>query len=331
MSSTKINLQCPTCKLTISKNGYVEPYVCIPCGHMVHEECIQNTCGICNDVITTIIPKSKLDKSSQYFYDANSISRTKPIFTIYDRLIGVNRLLNLCNMLFKFYIKSIVDLIFGTNFINDKYLLATLIKTKELLNINVNVHNKEKLDNNDCNGCNRLKRILICNHTNYHDFIIMASLNIGKIGFVAGPTINTFAIGRAITKIWPCVMVGMPNDNEKKRGFDKIKEFMESNDEGHERLIICPEGRLTHSSSIIRFRTSVFKLNYLIQPIVFVYKQDVFSLKDFDILCQPSIDVDIHVCDSVKCNGTDESIEQIRENMAKVGNLKLSRVENKMI
>jgi 1-acyl-sn-glycerol-3-phosphate acyltransferase len=323
MLSTKINIQCPTCKLILNKNSYVEPYVCMPCGHMVHEECIQSMCGICNNSVTKCIPKSKLDKSSQYFHDANSISRTKLTFTICDRLVGINRLFSLCYMVFKFYAKSVIDLIFGSAFVDDEYLLSKLIEIKELLNINVNVHNKNKLISDGS------KRILICNHTNYHDFIIMASLNVGKIGFVAGPTINTFAIGRAITKIWPCVMVGSSSEESRKGGFDKIKEFMESNEEGHDRLIICPEGRLTHSSNIIRFRTSAFKLNYLIQPIVFVYKHDVFSLKGFDMLCQPFVDVDVHICDSIQCDGNDESIEKIRENMANVGNLKLSRVENR--
>ena len=97
------------------------------------------------------------------------------------------------------------------------------------------------------------------------------------------------------------------------------------------RLMIFPEGMLTHSKSITKFRSTAFRLGYPIQPIILKYKQDIFDLMNFDIFCYKNIDVDIDVLEEIQTDGSEKSIEEIRNIMAKTANLFLSNVINKKI
>lgn len=99
--------------------------------------------------------------------------------------------------------------------------------------------------------------------------------------------------------------------------------------------MICPEGMLSGTNTIVNFRTSAFKcateLDCDIQPIVIKYKQDIYNLVGSDILNNHRVDVEIIVLDRIKTDGSIESIEQIRRSMAKVGGFQLSRVENRSL
>ena len=92
--------------------------------------------------------------------------------------------------------------------------------------------------------------------------------------------------------------------------------------------MICPEGMLTQHKTICKFRSTAFKLGYPVQPIVLKYRQNVFDLINFDIWCFKKINVEVTVLDPIDTDGSEKSIESIRQTMAKVGGFYLSEVIN---
>lgn len=309
------------------------------CGHFIHldKPCFSPKCNICDAYCGPIWAVESINENSQNYINALSIVRKNPQLTYYDRLNGVWRILKSIPVLIGLYWRLYTDKI-DINYLQwfNKYLV-------ELLNINVMCNSNDKAKLND----NSYKRIIIANHTNYHDLLAVSSLfepnNI--FGFVAAPTINKNPFGKAITKIIPHIMVQnnttdqmssydkkykLINDSSNISNYDKIKSYFLTYP-NESKLIICPEGMLTHHLTISKFRSTAFKLGYPVQPVVLRYAQPIYDLVGFDIFCYPKIDVEIKVLDPIDTDGSEKSIEQIREKMAEEGNLLLSNVVNKIM
>jgi hypothetical protein len=86
---------------------------------------------------------------------------------------------------------------------------------------------------------------------------------------------------------------------------------------------------LTHHKTICKFRTTAFKLGYPVQPVILKYRQNIFDLLNFDMWCFRKINVDVTVLNPIDTDGSNESIESIRQTMANVGGFYLSDVINK--
>ena len=309
------------------------------CGHFIHldKPCFSPKCNICNQYCGPIWPISSIKENSQTYINALSIVKKYPKFTLYDRVNGIWRILKSIPIIIGLYWRIYMDTI------NVDYLQWLTHYLVELLNINIicDVNSMEKLNDNS------YRRIIIANHTNYHDLLAVGSLlkpnNI--FGFVAAPTINKNPFGRAITKIVPHVMIEnnttdkmssydkkykLINESSNISNYDKIKNYFLTYP-NESKLIICPEGMLTHHLTITKFRSTAFKLGYPVQPVVLRYAQPIYDLLGFDIFCYPKIDVEIKVLDQIETDGSEESIEKIREKMAEEGNLLLSNVVNKIM
>lgn len=340
-----INIECPACFERFDNTTDLGVCAINNCGHLVHdtEKCKKNVndvCELCNKQIENFISHNDLNEKDQSLIDIKSVMRIRPKFSYLQKFIGLLRFSMTFPLIMSLMFRTFMDYLHiplycspDGEWINTVYLKRLIGQIVNLLNINIMIEGKEKLKNNS-------KAIFICNHTNYHDLFVIGH-TCDEIGFVASPAINNFALGRAITKKIPHVMIENETTSKiqeidkvrytevKKSGYERMIEFLQK----HNRLLICPEGMLSGTETIVEFRSGAFKcaseINCDIQPIAITYKQDVYSLVDFDLFCQPRIDVKITIMDRVKTDGSNESIKQIRENIAKVGNLKLSRVENR--
>ncbi len=92
---------------------------------------------------------------------------------------------------------------------------------------------------------------------------------------------------------------------------------------------------MANNNTLMRFRTGAFHTGAYICPVVIKYKNFVYDddIKTaiFKIISQNEIPVDVYINDLETPPFTDENIEQVRDKMAKVGNLQKSRVSNRHI
>lgn len=343
-----VNIQCPKCLKRFDNTVGMTACIAYPCEHMFHETIackgiVGRNCEICNTKIDAFLRKDDLDKLDQRYVDQASVVRNKQKFSKWRKFIGILKTIRtiplVCGLSSRTFLDHIGIPLYCSpdrNWINKKYLDKLNIKVLNLLNVTVTIEGEEKLlDQSKC--------IVICNHTNYHDMLAVAS-KYTEMGFMASPSINNFALGRAVTKKYPHVMVendttSKIKDIDVKRyselkklgGFDASVKFMNE----HNKLMICPEGMLTSYDSIVNFRSTAFKVantvGCQIQPILITYNYNIYDLVGFDLMCAEPIKAHILVMDRITTDGSSESIESIRKSMADIGNLKLSRIENRSI
>jgi len=302
-----INCICPECNERFSST-YKEICAFDECKHLIHFECNKILCKICNKRRGVALKENPINESN-----IKSIKKNKIKWTCVDRLRGVSRLFICIPIMLLLFIRvsfNLIDLdyIYWLN----KYLCR-------LLNIYIKCSNESYYKLVDSS----YKRIIVANHTNYHDVLVIGFLldSSTTVGIVASPIVNKILFGRIALGVLPHIIT------EQDDTFDKIGDFFRINPE-ESRLLIFPEGMLTNERSICKFRTGAFKHGYPVQPLVINYKQNVFDLTGFDFLCQEKINVQVTVCDPVETDESIESIEAIREQMARIGNFTLSDVLN---
>lgn len=317
--NTETNSYCPCCLEKFSLS--FKPFgVYQKCKHMAHmtNTCCRLTCLICKKTDPLVhkfrndlLPKNSINDKSQDYTNILSVTRVKNNFNFFDRLRGFTRLFislpHIATLLTRLYFNTI-----------DKEYLHSLTKYLVwLLNINIKCSEESLLALLD----KSYKRVVIANHTNYHDALVIGSLltPTNNFGFIASHVINTNLFGKAVTKAIPNIII---NDKEKNN-YDRIAEYFNKYP-SESRLLIFPEGMLTHTETIGKFRSTAFKLGYPVQPIVLKYKQNVFNLCNFDIWCFKRIDVEVKVL-----KPTTDTAENVRQLMAKEGDLKLSNVVNR--
>lgn len=316
----EINSYCPICSERFS-SSYRPIGVYYKCGHLIHEDfCCTKSDSICPICSTVSLIKSHnvLGFYSQNWCNIISVSRCK--------LNHLYTLGNIFNGLLRLFIS--IPMIFGLGFrlitgwgLTPKYIEQVGKNLINLLNIRIECSDEsiERLHDSS------YKRILIANHTSFHDALVIGSLfdPINRFGFVGSEIVSSNIFGQAIMSVYPHVIV-KPGISS----FSQISSFFSTYP--HEsRLIIFPEGMLTHHKSIGKFRSGAFVTGYPVQPIIIKYKQNVFDLIGFDLLLQPQIDVEVIVEKPIDSDGSDVSIEKIRDHMSFIGEFFLSNVSNK--
>ncbi len=314
------NSQCHFCRERFS-SSYKPIAVFTRCGHVLHTTypCYNSYCSICEDYGGHPVPIKNFEKNKQDYINGLSITREKINFNIVDRVRGLWRLLislpYISSLIFRLYFKLV-----NKEYLHwlNKYLIKTL---------NINVMCSDESLSLLLNSS--YKRVLIANHTNYHDALVIGSLLSpeNNFGFVASPIINTNLFGKAITEVVPNIII---SDNKNESNFDKIAKYFKKYPK-ESRLLIFPEGMLTHSLTIGKFRSTAFKLGFPVQPIILKYYQNIFDLLNFDIWCYKKIDVEVKVLKPINTLGSYNSIENIRKLMAKEGEMQLSNVSNRKI
>ena len=317
------------------KHGDIILFI-LPCNHIVHQHCFNeylikslgshNTikCPLCDNNISLILNETQLCKKKykQQLIDIKSVKS--------DASIGINYL---TLPLFTLKLTTFMNKLLSINTKND--ILSSLEYVLRILNIKINIidntkKNPIKICNNTVKWLNnddiKRKKIIIANHSHFLDAVILYYLF--RAGIISSEFINKTDIGR--------ILVEKMNILIFKRGIDtnmveKIKQYMIN----HDKLIIFPEGMISHHDTIIQFRTGAFHVGESVCPIVIKYKplvhDDDFSQFLMKIGTHSSVNVDVYINDLQHPPFNTEKIEHIRDYMAKIGKLDKSRVSNKSI
>lgn len=334
--NTIVNYLC-SCKKNFKSGDNI--LFILPCLHMIHDKCFNQyiinkqiqykktndlECPICNSKIKSILNEKKIFSKSKYEKYQNDIISVK-----LDNLALIN------------YMTLPLSIVKFTALVNKVFLIQTteeIINTLEYclrsLNFKINIiDNTTKgfvIKNNTFSWKNKKdnkeKTVIIANHSHYMDSFIL--YYIFRCGFVSSEFINTTDIGRLIASKCKLLIFRRGVDTNM---VDKIKEYLEQ----MRKIVIYPEGAFGNNNTLLKFRTGAFYTGANILPIVIKYRNfvydDDFKQMLFKLITQNEIPVDVYINDLEYPPFDNNKIENIREKMAKVGNLKLSRVSNRNI
>ena len=150
-----------------------------------------------------------------------------------------------------------------------------------------------------------------------------------QTGFVTSDWINSSSIGRIV--VTKCNLLVFKRDNKPGGNVERIKEYLEE----FKKIVIYPEGIISYSNTLIKFRTGAFNSCDNVCPVIVKHtpciNDDDFNLLMLKLLSQDRINIDIIINDFETGPFDDIKIEKIRENMAKLGDLKLSNISNRKI
>lgn len=304
----ELNSKC-SCKrgLVWNKHGVVMLY---PCEHMYHKECINDIindkCKFCKTHIEKIITLFDEDLHYQRFADLLSV-------TYYD---------NLSHTTPSKFIDSIFDLasiIVRIPMANDKEKCKELCeKTFALNNLTMKVYGLDKI---------KLEKykVYICNHVTYLELAIIYYL-LGT-GFLASTMVNEHKIIDQFKSIVPMLIIKRGGN-----GTDIVSQMREFVDK-YGSICLFPEGIMKHPDSLIRFRTGAFHIGRPIYAIVMKYN-NLLSDAKFDGLlyklgAKRNMAIEVHILGPYYPPFNNHDIENIRMDMAKRGNMVLSRVSNR--
>lgn len=316
----------------------------LPCCHIIHETCFNKfilekqyenlgknkndlnlNCPICSNQITCVLTEDKIKSKLKYRQYKIDVESLRPdTSSVINYMILPFSLVKMTSLINKMILiesqEQIIDCLeFMFQSFGIKINIIDNTKNNPFIVKNNIVTWKNRKDNNS-------KNVIIANHSNYLDSFILYYLF--RCGFVAGDFINTTDIGRLIAS--KCKLLIF------KRGVDtdmvtKIKDYLEE----MKKIVIYPEGIMGNNNTIFRFRTGSFYTGGNICPIVIKYRNFVYDydIKQtiFKLITQNEIIVDVYINDIFYPPFNNEKIDEVRDLMAKVGNLEKSRVSNRSL
>jgi 1-acyl-sn-glycerol-3-phosphate acyltransferase len=286
-----------------------------PCEHLMHLKCYQklnnNICPYCNEGITKIIRGTDEDIHYQRYADILSMS--------YYHNLSFNTMENFVDSFFDM-ISVFVKIPFLKNKSDGKELCKKLFALNNL-NLKVTGMEKLKLAKN---------KVLICNHVSYFEFIIIYYLF--GCGFLASSIVGKSKLVDQFKKIVPLLTFNRGDKNNKNNSVvDQMRDFVD------EKGSIClfPEGLMHHPDTLTRFRTGCFHINRPLYTVTIKHNDLIMDETINGFLFrlgskkQMNIEVIIQGPYLPPFNQTD--MDNVRFDMAKKGNMLLSRVTNRDI
>jgi 1-acyl-sn-glycerol-3-phosphate acyltransferase len=311
----------------------------LPCSHFVHEKCINEylftdilniknlltkiQCPICKTDVNNIITEDKIYKDkklTQYKIDLDSVKL--PNFGDSSYLYFPFTVLKLNTFLNKLIISETETDLLDT--------LELFLRTANIkINIIDNTHNNPiKYNNGKVSWLKKrdimANKVLISNHSHYLDSFVLYYLF--KSGFVAGEFINKTDIGKIIAS--KCNLL-IFDRNKDTNMVEKIKKYLQEK----KIITIFPEGAQSNQHTLLKFRTGAFYTNSPVCPIIIKYNPYIWDddIKNLimKIFTQNQIVIDVIINDLVYPPFDINKINNVRNFMADIGQLKLSRVSNK--
>ena len=303
----------------------------LPCCHFIHELCLKkiisennNKCPVCDIEYNKVVSHNKLNSSKYYKIQEDLYSilldENQSFINYYLLPLSMIKITSFLNKLLT--ISNEKDIFDGLDYLmkacNIKINVIDSTTNNPIIYNNKNICWKNPIDNK--------KLVIISNHSHYLDSFILYYLF--RCGFVASDFINKIDIGRIIAK--KCNLLVF------KRGVDtnmveKIKEYLNI----CKKIVIFPEGSMGNNNYLRRFRTGAFYTNSNICPVVIKYRpfvwDDDYKKFLFKLITQQEIIVDVYISDLFKPPFLPNDIENIRNIMCNLGNLKKSRVTNKFL
>lgn len=322
-----MNIKC-CCNKYLSEDTIV---LILPCNHFVYEKCLNKTllennkkCLICNNEINLLMTEENIKKSNnkQQKINLKSIKHNSSNIII-DYTLYPQYILKFNTILNKLLSSKTFEELLSTNELilkcaNIKINLNDNTKKNPIIYKNKKITWKNKKDE-EC------KKIIICNHSNLIDSFVL--FYFFQCGFISSDVINTIEIGRIIAEKIKLLVF---KRNDKSNGtVEKIKEYLEIN----KKIVIFPEGHISHGNTISKFRTGAFYSCDRICPVTIKFEPciDESNMNTFyyKTLTQDIINVNITINDFEYGEFNDEKIENIRTKMAKQLKFDLSDISTK--
>ena len=307
-----INCACPYCQETFTYT--TKPIaVIIPCGHLVHNQCLKNhmlfqKCQICKSKFSKILTSDQISKMKSI---KNILSYKQNLIDIISVTIAHDDEPNYFKLAGNLF--PILDTMssFAFNEIDDKNLDNFLA----CCNI--------KIFYTGLNNLVDTNKVFVCNHHSSLDPIII--FRMFKTGFVANASAKKGFVSK-FSKMIPNLYVDRQKKNNKTT--DKIKKHVSE----HGSICIFPEGIISNHNTIFKFRTGAFHTGHPVQPVVIRYSSDISSTTISTLLLRAMegnmLNVYIDILPLEFGPFDDIKIEDVRTKMATVGNFLMSRVSN---
>ena len=306
-----LNFQC-ICGRTYYKN--IKLVMLLPCEHIFHELCVKSRkcifCPLCNTEIEgncRMTDKLNTDIDKQRYADMLSVSNYCGMSN-YNTGAVIDNALELSNV--------IVNIPMCSGLKDSRELIDKFLSLNDT---EVNVRGLDRFRARD-------KKVFIANHTSYMDFMIISRFI--DTYFLSSSFIKETIIGRMLLNIMPIMVF---KRGHSQNTVDQMKEFVEKN----RSICLFPEGAMCHPDTLIRFRTGAFHVGEPIYPIILRYEniKSDFSIGTFLLKSSTRDKVKIYldVIGPYYPPFTDKNIEQIRHDMAEVGNMLVSRVSTRGI
>jgi hypothetical protein len=296
-----------------------------PCEHMMHLNCylklpsyydkqtnlFYKTCPFCGEKVYRKL--SLLDDKLNYQQFADILSMTN-----YHGLCEMNTTSNFIDS-FLDLTSVFVKLPFLKN-VNDGKELCKQIFALNNLTLKVSGLEKIKLVKN---------KVYIANHVAYLEFVILYYL-LGT-GFLASSIVGQSQLVDQFKKIVPLLTFNRGEKNRKENIVDKMRDFVDK----HGSICLFPEGLMKHPDTLTKFRTGCFHVNRPIYSIT-IKHNDVISddkINDFlfKLVSKKNINLEIIIQGPYYPPFNDQDMKNVRYDMAKAGNMILSRVSNRDI
>lgn len=283
-----------------------------PCEHMFHSKCYQkiknNLCPLCDQTIERILTMFDADIHHQRFADMLSMSH-------YDNMSFTTPGRFLDSMF------DIVSVFARVPFVNSKKTGRDVCEhIFSLNNLTMKVYGFEKLKLEK-------QKVFICNHVSLLELVVIYYL-LGT-GFLASSIVGQSKIVEQVKQIVPLLTFERGNHKNKVNVVEKMKEFVDK--EGS--ICLFPEGMMKHPDALIRFRSGAFHIGKPVYAIT-IRHNDILSdgyINGFlyKLGGKRDINIEVHILGPYYPPFTEENIESIRNDMALVGNMVVSRVSNR--
>lgn len=282
-----------------------------PCEHMFHERCykkLNNVCGICSTMIDKKLTMYDDDLHHQRFADIlsmthyDSMSQTTPgrfLDSMFDLATVFVRLPMASD---RADAKEICEQIFSLN------------------NLTLKVYGMDKLKMEK-------NKVFICNHVSHLELVVIYYL-LGT-GFLASSIVGQSSIVDQVKEIVPLLTFNRGDKDRKINIVDEMRKFVD--DRGS--ICLFPEGLMKHPDALVRFRTGAFHIGRPVYAVT-IRHNDIISdgyINGFlyKLGGKRDINMEVHILGPYYPPFDESSIEKIRLDMAKYGNMVLSRVANR--
>ena len=287
-----------------------------PCEHLIHMNCFKKIgkreCPYCNNYISKIIRYSDKDIHYQRYADILSMS--------YYHNLTFNSFENFFDSIFDLA-SIIIRMPFLDNPKNGKELCKNVFA---LNNLTLKVSGMEKLKLVNTN------KVFICNHVSYLEFIIIYYLF--DCGFLASSIVDSSKLMSQIKKV--AHLLTFKRGEKKKKGFniiDEMRKFVDTQNN----ICLFPEGLMHHPDTLTKFRTGCFHINRPIYSIVIKHNDVIMdeTVNGFLIRLgsKKNINIEVIVQGPYLPPFSKTDMDNVRIDMAKKGEMMLSRVSNRDI
>lgn len=284
-----------------------------PCEHMFHSKCFaslntNNICPICNVSIERFITMFDEDIHHQRFADILSM-------TYYDDMSDTSPAR---------FLDSVFDLAslfarlpFVTSRKTGKEICEQLFALNNLT-LKVYGMDKIKLEKN---------KVYICNHVSHLELVIIYYL-LGT-GFLAASIVGQSKIVEQLKQVVPLLTFERGSKERQLNIVDEMRNFV--NESGS--ICLFPEGLMKHPDVLVRFRSGAFHIGRPVYAITIRHNNIISDgyINGFlyKLGGKRDMNIEVHILGPYYPPFAEHDIEKIRHDMAKAGNMVLSRVTNR--